>query len=129
MKTRFYFAAVAALTVASMTAPALAQPQDSTDAGSASVETGSSVALEGSNALANGNVVGGSVAVPLGAGSMAVGSASAAVGAVGDAAVAPVDAAFGTQPLPLGAATVVAQPAPNVPYAPGEEAPKADDQP
>lgn len=91
---------------------------ESAEAGSALAGQGASVVLEGSAAAAEGNVIGGSVAMPLGAASVAAGSASAATGTVAQAAVAPLDAVFGTEPLPLTAATVVAQPAPNVPHAP-----------
>jgi hypothetical protein len=96
----------------------------STQGASQVAGSGSELMLEGSSAAAQGNVVGGSVAVPLGAASVAAGSASAGVGVVVDAAVAPIDAVFGDDPLPLTSATVVAQPAPAVPYAPGEDAGK-----
>ncbi len=126
---RTVFLAAMAVTVLGAT-PALAQGE-STQAGSEAVESGASLAAEGSGALSEGNVVGGSVAVPLGAGSMAAGSAGVGVGVLTDAMSAPVEAAFGSEPLPLTDATVVAQPAPNVPYAPDAEhaKPEADRQP
>jgi hypothetical protein len=97
---------------------------ESAQAGSQSAAGGSTLVVEGSNALAQGNLVGGSVAVPLGAASMAVGSASAGVGLIGDAALAPMEAAFGDEPLEITEVTVMAQPAPNVPYEAGAPAPK-----
>ncbi len=95
---------------------------DSIQQGAESVTAGASVAGAGSGALATGNSAAAVVSIPMGGAMMAGGSAQivggtalAASGAAGAGASAAIDALF-SAPVVVTRTTIVAQPAPTVPY-------------
>lgn len=108
---------------ACLTAPAFAQSgAESAQRGAESIESGASVAAEGSAMIASGAAAPGAVSIALGGGSMAAGSVavvggagSMAVEATAQGASAAIDALF-SAPVTVTQTTIVAQPAPKVPY-------------